>query len=49
MAIIRPQGGFMTARDTGMRLFIRAMPENGIPEKDIEIMVKQNPARPLKV
>ena len=33
----------------GMKLFIRAMLENGIPEKEIEIMVKQNPARLLGI
>jgi hypothetical protein len=33
----------------GMKLFIRAMLENGVPEKDIEIMVKKNPAKLLTI
>jgi hypothetical protein len=33
----------------GLKGFIRAMLENGIPEKDIEIMVKKNPARLLSL
>jgi len=30
-------------------MFIKAMLENGISEKDIEIMVKKNPAKLLKL
>jgi hypothetical protein len=33
----------------GMKAFIRAMLQGGIPEKDIEIMVKKNPAKLLKI
>ena len=33
----------------GMKLFIAAMLKNGIPEKDIETMVKKNPAKLLKI
>jgi hypothetical protein len=33
----------------GLKLFIAAMLKNGIPEKDIEIMVKKNPAKLLKI
>ena len=33
----------------GLKLFIAAMLENGIPEKEIEIMVKKNPSRLLNL
>ena len=33
----------------GLKLFIAAMLKNGIPEKDIELMVKKNPAKLLKL
>jgi hypothetical protein len=33
----------------GMKMFIKAMLENGISEKDIETMVKKNPAKLLKL
>jgi Family of unknown function (DUF6282) len=33
----------------GLKLFIAAMLKNGIPEKDIETMVKKNPAKLLKI
>ena len=33
----------------GMKMFIQAMLENGIPEKDIEIMVKKNPEKLLNL
>jgi len=33
----------------GLKLFIRAMLQNGVSEKDIEIMVKKNPAKLLKL
>lgn len=33
----------------GLKMFITAMMENGIPEKDIEVMVKKNPAKILKI
>jgi len=33
----------------GMRAFIRALLQGGIEEKEIEIMVKKNPARLLNL
>ena len=33
----------------GLKMFIKAMLENGIAEKDIETMVKKNPAKLLKI
>ena len=33
----------------GLKMFIKAMLENGISEKDIETMVKKNPAKLLKI
>jgi len=33
----------------GLKLFIQAMLQNGISENDIEIMVKKNPAKLLKL
>ena len=33
----------------GFKMFIKAMLEQGIPEKDIEIMVKKNPAKLMKM
>jgi microsomal dipeptidase-like Zn-dependent dipeptidase len=33
----------------GLKLFITAMLQNGIPEKDVETMVKKNPAQLLKL